>query len=138
VVVFGRIDPVKVLSITAKTPQVKPGDYFVVDQLVEWRRYDCTDAMIAADFVDSLKYHHNTAVINAGVPHYGQDHVIREWQVPFTIPWGPTTYKSSVTFQCFPFYFAWPITIDIPDVQFAVVPPDESVSPAVPPVKKPP
>ncbi len=133
---LGRLPPVKVLGIVPQTSQVKPGDYFVVDQQVKWIRFDCINVTITADFVDALKYHHNTAIIDVGSPHYSQDHILREWQVPFTMPWGQTTYKSTVTFQCFPFYGTWPISINLPDVEFTVIPPVSTVSPAVPPVKK--
>jgi len=121
---LGRMTPIKVLQSETTTPQVTRGGVFTVERQVKWLRPDCVNVRITAEFIDSLApvgFSHNMPTIDLGFPRY-ELNTSRDWQVPLNMPWGEATYKSTLVFECFPFYGAWPITVELPPLKFAVVP----------------
>ena len=127
--VYGRAVPLEVTWTDAST-QVQPGDFFVVRRRVRWLRADCHSFTISADFIDSLGYAHASKPMP--LDHSAlSPNVSREWQVPYSMPWGPTLYQGRIDALCFPFYGIWPIKIDLPASRFNVVPPQTN-APAKP------
>lgn len=118
--VWGRAIPVDVLD-SSITPSVKPGQNFVVSREMKWRRWDCVDVEMSAVLIDSQTFHHALQAKDIGTPNYyiNSSH---EWPVPFTMPWGRTIYQGRLSFECFPFYRLWPVTVVLPELTFDVIP----------------
>ena len=121
VLAWGRTPPMTVVSNSIHTPQVQPGGTLTVTRKVEWLRPDCRDAVMTAEFVDSMGFHHLMSANDLGKPYTDSMSIQSDWPIPFTMPWGKATYRSRLSFSCFPFDRWWPIEVDLPDLTFQVV-----------------
>lgn len=127
-IVFGgayvQRPPIDVLE-SSVTPEVEQGGFIVVERTVKWHRSDCRSFTTQAEFIDSLKpprAHANPVPQRYG-DLYGRSHFQTEWQVAFTMPWGPATFHNRLSFDCFPFYGLMPVVVDLPELRFHVSPP---------------
>ncbi len=118
---WGRLDPIAVVE-SAASPSVKPGGFVQVEREVQWNRHDCWSYVASTSLVDSLKFNHEVEARDFGLPDYGRL-TSREWQVPFTMPWGETKLRTDLSFSCFPFFKAWPVVLRLPEVTFTVARP---------------
>jgi hypothetical protein len=119
IVVWARLPPIDVVESRVETLAVGPGDMLVIKRKVKWLRSDCTEATVSAAMVDSLGFHHTLEAKHLGVPNAAAS-TEREWPVPYTMPWGQATYRSTLQFTCPPLFEAWPITVALPELKFTV------------------
>jgi hypothetical protein len=123
-VAWGRLEPITVLDSWIVPGEVHPGEFVQAERVVKWNRHGCWSYIASTNLVDALKppFTHQVEARLYGLPDY--DTVTnREWQVPFTMPWGVTKLHTSLSFSCFPFFTAWPVVVELPELTFDVVPP---------------
>ena len=109
-------------------PNVSPGGRLVVRREVEWLRNDCTDVHNAAVMIDSSHFEHFVETDHLAVELKGHQFTHREWTVPTSMPYGPTIFRNRLVFNCSPFFTLWPVAVQLPDVEFTIVP-DASETP---------
>lgn len=126
ILIWGRAAPSRIIA-SHITPTVKPGETITVTRHIQWLRSDCRWLYVTGDLIDSMGFHHTFAKKFLGRP-VGVAYYQREWPVPFTMPWGKSTFRSTVSFGCFPFYGLWPIELWQPELYFHVIPPTKDVS----------
>jgi len=118
---YSRMDPITVLG-SEVTGSVLPGQIIDVRRQIQWHRHDCFSYTASTSFIDSLKFAHQVEARIFGLPDYGNISD-REWQVPFTMPWGVTKLNTSLAFSCAPFFELWPVVVKLPEVEFTVTSP---------------
>lgn len=119
--VWGRVPPLVVVSTEAAPDKVQRGERFVIRRTLRWIRGDCDELQLSAVLIDSLDYTHVLDKRNLGIPHM-TEHVSREWQIPYTMPWGEAHYRAHFTAECFPLYGWWPIEMPQTDTAIEIVP----------------
>lgn len=118
--VWGRTTPAIVVKSQIVPMRVHPGEMLAVHRYVRWQRMDCHTATLNAILVDSLRVLH--IIERRKFPVQDQfTELDQTWTVPFTMPLGPGIYRSTVSFNCFPFYNLWPVSMSPPDIPFVVV-----------------
>ena len=120
VFLWGRMIPIDVLH-SEVTSTVQRGGWIEVQRHLKWYRWDCWSYEASTTFIDSLRYSHMVEVKHYGLPSL-DDFTDHEWQVPFVMPYGPTKISTDLAMSCFPFFTAWPVKVELPDLTFEVVP----------------
>jgi hypothetical protein len=118
---YGRMDPITVLG-SEITGSAIPGQIIDVRRQIQWHRHDCWSYTASTSFIDSLRFDHQVEARVFGLPDYGNISD-REWQVPFTMPWGVTKINTRLAFSCAPFFEMWPVVVKLPELEFTVTAP---------------
>jgi hypothetical protein len=116
---WGRVEPFEVWTSDAVTPQVKRMGTLVVQRRLRWVRGVCSEMKLSAQLIDSLGNPHALAVEEFGA---GSDSTSREIRIPLAMPYGKARYEATATVSCFPFYWAWPVAVQLPSIPFEVIP----------------
>ena len=116
-----RSQPFEVVT-SIITPNVKPGGLLEVRRELRWHRTDCSGYTTQAWIVDSLGFTHSPAQRKRDSAA-DLAKVQRELRIPYTMSWGEAKYDAEISVHCRPFYSAWPIKVELPDLKFHVSPP---------------
>ncbi len=118
--IWGRAAPV-VITDSHVSPEVSAGGWVTISHEMNWRRWDCVDMSISASFVDSINSLHPKELFDLGAPNYSQESTY-DWQIPFQgMSLGKARTKSVMSFACAPFYWIWPVKVQLPELRFNVV-----------------
>jgi len=117
---WGRLEPITVIA-SSVTQSVHPGDFIEARREVKFHRWDCWSYSASTSLTDSLRYKHQIESRDFGLPNRNSVSN-REWQIPFTMPFGQAKIETDLSFSCMPFFKAWPIVVELPELTFNVIP----------------
>lgn len=117
--VWGRLAPIIVDASAAVPSTVNAGDMIEIERQVRVTRGDCFAGEVNAQLVDSHKVIRPLDRVQArNAPVSGTSG--SKWMVPDTMPPGASTYRATISYDCFPFFGVWPVSVVMPEVYFWV------------------
>lgn len=117
--VWGRMSPIIVDSSVAIPQNLDPGEMVEIERTVRVTRRDCFAGEVDAQLVDSHKVIRPLDRVQArNTPVSGTSG--SKWMLPDTMPPGASTYRATISYDCFPFFGAWPVRVVMPEVYFWV------------------